>query len=1291
MECLDGLLGPVMPVAAGSKCLNDAIILNSECTSAECTFTDIQCTNGAGDWVNTYCTGYFVECVDGAISQPTEVPKGTQCYQNTLVIEGTCVEPTCSFEGIRCSDAAGTVVANSCTGYFVECDNGYFTKPTAVASGTMCYNDEIILSEQCAESTCSNAAIVCSDANGIILTDTCTGYFRQCVDGVYHTPEIVPKGTSCKNGEILLSSTCQTSCTDTRRCTDNTGTPISNTCTKHYQNCINGSYETTIENTEPSMSCLNGNLIPNTQCSDPTYECDFTGIRCSTEDGTLVSTTCTDYYVQCEFGYYTTPRKTATGTMCYNDEQVDSAACSSACIWEGVKCSDYTGTIITDRCTGYYVQCDNGLQTQPRPVAAGTKCLNGEEVNANTCSTPVCSEGNLICTDATGTVDVTSCTDYYMVCDNGLYVTPQPVAYGTKCKQGQIVLSANCTGIGCTYDGIKCSDADGVIYENSCKSYYVQCDNGENTVPQPVANGTRCYNGKIVSTSSCDYQNCDFTGIKCSDANGVVYTNECTSYFLQCGEDGLSQPMPVAAGTRCYQNNIVDVAACTSSTCTYDGLQCSDANGNIYSDTCTNYYVECENGIQREPRSVAEGTKCYNGEQILASQCTSSECSFEGIQCTDANGILYPDTCTSYYTECDNGQFSSPRPVAAGTRCLKGEQVLASTCSGSDCSFDGIQCVDAYGTIQENTCTDYYNECDNGYLTAPRPVASGTKCLNNQQVNEDTCTSPECTFTGIQCTDANGNQYSDSCTNYYIQCINGIISSPQLVDSGMKCYNGKQIDASKCTGSHCTSDTIICSDANGNQYSDTCAEYYVECDNGQYSSPRPVADGTRCYNGQQVLTSTCPGIECKADIIRCSDVNGIVYDNECTSYYLLCDDGTYSSPRPVANGTYCLNGELVLPFNCTSNKCDFEGVKCTDAGGIVYDTTCTDYFIECDNGVFTNPMVVPTGTQCLAGNIVLSSTCPGSSCSYEGIRCSNADGQLQVGVCSAYYIECTQGNQSKPQSVPEGTRCFNNEIVMQSVCTAPQCTFTGIQCTDSSGILENDSCTDYYRECIDGKIIGPTAIQNGQKCYHNTLIPSSSCPCPECSFTGFICSDSQGTMVDNHCSSYFIECNNGKLSSPIAVASGTQCYNQEIISADSTICMNTDTCSFDGIKCSNAEGNVISHTCTNFYVMCLNGQLSEPRATAPGTRCYEDEQVLSSLCSEIDCSFSGIRCLNSNGDLVMNKCTTRYVECVDSKETVNTVPTGKTCYNSQIVDEATAPCLSVEVQENKIKGIRGRK
>lgn len=1290
MECLDGTLGPVMPVATGSKCLNNAIVLNSECSSAECTFTNIQCTNGAGDWVNTYCTGFFVECVDGTVSSPIAVPAGTQCYQNQIVVEGTCVEPTCSFEGIRCADSAGTLVANSCTSYFVECDNGFFTDPHPVADGTQCYNDAIILSEQCAGSTCSDASIVCSDTNGIILTDTCTGYFRQCVDGVYNTPELVPSGTSCKNGEIILSASCQNDCSDTRRCTDNIGTPITNSCTKYYQSCVDGTYNP-VQNTEPSMSCLNGDLIPDSQCSDPTYECDFTGIKCSTSDGTLVSSTCSEYYVQCEFGSYTTPRRTASGTMCYNNEQVDASSCAAQCSWEGVRCSDYSGNIITDRCTGYYAECDNGLQTKARPVAEGTKCLNGELVNSNTCSTPVCTQGDLVCSDENGVAETTSCTDYFMVCDNGLYVTPQPVAYGTKCRQGQIVLSSNCTGIGCDYAGIKCSDADGVIYENSCRSYYVQCENGQNTAPQPVANGTRCMNGMIVKTEQCSYQDCDFTGIKCSDANGIVYTNECTSYFLECGEAGLTQPMPVAAGTRCYQNAIVAATSCSEATCSYEGIQCSDANGAVFTDTCTNYYVECENGVQREPRSVAEGTKCYNGQQINASQCSSAECSFEGIQCTDANGVYYPDTCTSYFVECDSGKYTAPQPVAAGTRCLRGEQVISSTCSGTECSFEGIQCVDAYGNVETNTCTSYYHECDNGIVTAPRPVAEGTQCYNNEQVNSDTCVSSECSFTGIQCTDANGVTYMNSCTNYYINCENGVISSPHPVDDGMRCLNNAQVDASRCTSTECSTDAIICSDANGEQYTETCTEYYIECDNGKYTTPRPVADGTRCFNGQQILASACAGVQCLNDVIHCSDANGVVYDNECTFYYLLCDDGVYSSPRPVADGTYCLNGELVLPFNCSSNKCDFEGLKCTDAAGTVFDTTCTDYFMECSNGVYSNPMLVPNGAKCLAGSIVMTASCPGSSCSYEGIKCSNADGTIQTGVCSAYYVECSEGSQTKPQSVPEGSRCLNNAIVLQSTCVTPQCSFTGVQCTDSTGVLVNDSCTGYYRECINGAIVGPTATDENTQCYQNRLIPSTSCPCPECAFTGFICSDSTGKLVDNTCTSYFVECNEGKYSSPIAVATGTQCYNQEIIAAGSSICDASDRCSFDSIKCSNAEGTIVTNHCTNFYVMCSNGKVTEPRATAPGTRCYMDEQVIASLCTDVNCSFSGIRCLDSNGDLVMNKCTTRYAECVDNQESVKTVTTGMTCYNSQIVDESTAPCLSVEVQESKIKGIRGRK
>ena len=171
-----------------------------------------------------------------------------------------------------------------------------------------------------------------------------------------------------------------------------------------------------------------------------------------------------------------------------------------------------------------------------------------------------------------------------------------------------------------------------------------------------------------MNTNACNNQECDFDGIKCSDANGVVYTSACTSYFLQCGESGISQPMPVAEGTRCYAGEIVNASTCSSAECDYEGIKCSDANGNVYTDSCTSYYVECDNGAATAPRAVADGTRCLNGEQVSASACTGASCDFEGIRCTDANSVYYPDTCTSYYTQCDNGNVDAPREVPTGTR-----------------------------------------------------------------------------------------------------------------------------------------------------------------------------------------------------------------------------------------------------------------------------------------------------------------------------------------------------------------------------------------------------------------------------------------------------------------------------------------------------------------------------------------------------------------------------------------------------------------------------------------------
>ena len=1291
-ECDAGSFGEVMPVAAGSKCLNGAFVLNTDCSAASCTFTNIQCTNGAGAFVNTYCTGYFVQCNDGVLSNPIAVPEGTQCYQNELVIQGTCADPACSFEGIRCADAAGTVVSNACTDHFVECADGSYTAPQPVGNGTRCYNNEIVLASTCAGSECSGEGIVCSDANGVILTDTCTGYFKQCSNGAYDAPEAVPAGTRCKDGELILTTTCTSNCTaGTRRCTDRTGSPVTNSCTLYYQTCADGQFGV-VEDVNPGESCSNGDIVPSTQCSSTEYECDFTGIRCATADGTMTSSACTDYYIQCEFGTYTKPRKTADGTKCFNDQQVVASTCSAACDFDGVRCADFSGTVITGSCTNYYVECDNGLLTTPRPVADGAKCLNGSQVLSETCSTPVCSGAELVCTDEEGVLNAADCTDYYMECSNGLYVTPRRVAYGTKCRQGQIVLASACTGTECAFDGIRCSDADGTINENECKPYFVQCVDGEPTTPRAVANGTRCYNGHIVSTASCSYQNCDFSGIKCSDANGVVSYTQCTTHFLECGEEGLSQPMPVAEGTRCLNGGIVGAAQCAVAECDFEGVRCSDANGVQYSSSCTNYYVECDNHKIGAPRPVAEGTKCYNGSTIAATECSSAECAFTGIKCADANGVVYSDTCTSYFVSCDNAKLTAPMPVAPGTRCYNETLVLSTQCSGVDCDYDGIKCSDAYGSVYTSTCTSFYVECVGGVVTAPRPVANGTRCYNGEQVLAETCSASSCAYEGLRCTDANGVKNEDLCTAYYVECDNGVETAPRPVADGTRCLQGAVVEASSCSDVQCTDDTIVCSDANGAHYTDTCTSFYVECADGVLTAPRPVANGTRCYNGEQVLASACAGIECSADTIRCSDANGVVTDTECTSYYMECSDGVFSAPRPVASGAQCLDGMLVLPFNCSSSECDFTGIKCTDAAGTVFDATCTDYYIECNNGFFTNPMIVPSGTHCLAGELVLASTCPGANCTYDGIKCSDSAGTLVTGSCTAYYVECVDGAQSRPLPVSAGSRCLNDALVLASACSTPQCAFTGVQCVDAEGGLQTDTCTGYYRECTNGVLAGPIATAAGQQCYNNELVASADCPAAECAFTGFICSDAAGELLTNTCAEYYVRCVNGRYSAPIAVSAGSICYNQQLIADTSDVCTRGTTCSFDGIRCATADGVIVADHCTNYYVMCSAGDVTAPRLTAPGTKCYNHEQVLSSACSSVNCSFTGKICVNSCGDFVTNQCTSQYAECVDSKEVIRTVASGEACYNSQIVADSDAKCtVTVEVKESKTKGIRGRK
>ena len=1300
-ECSDGVATAVMTVSPGTKCLNGKIVASSDCTSASCTFSGIHCTNAYGQERSTVCTSYFTRCVNGQVTDPAPIPEGNSCLNNQIVSTTLCPDNMCYNRQFRCSDDMGSLVTNMCTQYIYRCPSfnetdisGVETNVTNVLyldDSLRCYNDRIVEASTCTAGTCTEGALLCTDVNGVSQTDTCTGYYRQCSAGIYGVVEAVPTGTSCRNGEILLASDCAGTCVDDLICTDSYGNVVTNVCTKYYRDCENGEYGP-LENVEPGMSCLNGRMITESQCTDVDYECDFEGIRCTSADGTFVTDRCSSYYVQCEFGMYSEPRRTANGTMCYNNEWVLSTSCSATYSWEGVRCSNLNGEILSDVCTNYIVECDNGLQTQPAPVPEGTKCLNGTLVSTNTCMTPVCSGDDLVCTDADGVIDTTSCTDYFSVCNNGVYDYVQPVAFGTKCLQGTIVPATNCTGVGCDWEGMRCSDADGTIYTDFCTSYFVQCADGSITAPMAVANGTRCLNGYLVSTNSCPYEYCDFTGIKCVDANGNVFYDQCTSYFVECGDGQITQPMPVAEGTRCFNGEIVHTNSCSSSNCNFEGIRCSNANGDLYPTSCTDYYVECDNGEYGVPRPVADGTKCYNNTIVNASECSSAACDFEGIQCVDANGVVYPNTCTAYYRTCDNGQYSIIRDMASGTRCLMGEVVPVSKCTGTQCDWEGERCVDAHGVIVVDSCTDYYAECDNGVQTAARPVANGQKCLNGELVNQSVCGSGDCNYEGIRCTNADGTVYTNTCTSYYVQCDDGVQSAPHTVADGTRCLNGSMVPASQCSSSTCVDDTIVCSNANGEIFTTQCTDYYLECDNGVYTAPRPVADGTRCYNGTQVSPTECAGVECVEGNLRCSDASGAVNDNTCTSYYVECDNGYYGSPMPVANGTYCLKGEMVLPFACTQAVCDFTGIQCTDEAGIVFDNTCTDYFVECDNGAYTRPMRLASGTRCLGGNIILSASCPGTQCNYEGIKCADSTSATIYGRCTDYYIECVNGVQSGLMPVPEGSRCMDGNIVLSSTCNQPECTFTEPRCVDENGTLVTGQCTSSYQECRDG-VVNTVVVATGMACLNNAIVNESECSSPQCDFEGFICSTADGTLVSDRCTDHFVTCVDHSYSTPVAVASGTRCYNQEIISASSEVCnTTTTTCDFDGIRCSNEDGELVTGRCSGYFVQCDNGKYSSPTKTAVGTMCYNNEQVLNSECAAMECSFSGIICVDDVNDFVTNMCTTRYATCVDGIIQIRSVESGRACYNSQIISGDSSSCtVTLEVHESKVKGIRGRK
>ena len=123
---------------------------------------------------------------------------------------------------------------------------------------------------------------------------------------------------------------------------------------------------------------------------------------------------------------------------------------------------------------------------------------------------------------------------------------------------------------------------------------------------------------------------------------------------------------------------------------------------------------------------------------VASSQCIQPECDFTGIQCTNAYYVPAEDECTKNFVTCTSGQLSSPIQLGTNMACLNGAAIPERNCQSIIdpfiCHFTGIRCVGVDGMIWDDKETSHYILCNNGIVSQPIPVPSGSTCFNHQTI-----------------------------------------------------------------------------------------------------------------------------------------------------------------------------------------------------------------------------------------------------------------------------------------------------------------------------------------------------------------------------------------------------------------------------------------------------------------------------------------------------------------------------------------------------------------------------
>ena len=898
-QCFAGVVYPVLPVASGTACLNNEIVLQSSpaCAAGVWPLPLVSLSPSPASRSATMSVSPSAASLSSSPSprSPTQsrtmapsVPTAsttpssywTVCPTDGLVCDGPCALSFHYCSGGTPSSsmavALGTVCVTSADGHAAlawAADVGCSPSPSAAPRTplpSLSFGTSPSTSPS-ASPFCGPSGITCAAdpteaalrANLTVLgiaVSRCMGSFVQCWQGSTYPMQATAPGTGCLDGSIVSRSN---------------------------EVCAAGVWVGPPPPT-PSASLTPGLPPPTPAPSSspyvPTPGCPWAdGIVCDAECGTTFHT--------CVAGVAYGSQATAMGTVCSTDNTgaylyfpsdlgcatalsasalpqsaspsygtSPTPAPSTVCGNTGIICAEsaYEQALRTNLsalgiaaspCTASFVQCWQGGSGGASPVqstAPGTACY------ANTI------------------VPLTN-----IACESGVWVgppLPSPSATLTPGLPPPTPVPSSSPYI----PTARCPWADGIVCDADCGTTFHVCVGGVAYGSQPTTPGTVCS------------------------------TNGTGAYLafpadLGCPSGPSASPVPVlASGYVC--------GASPAEQATRDAL----AVAGYAPSPCYLSFYRVFGGLTGPLQPVALGTVCVNGAIALLSDALCGVMAFTpSASASPSFGYTASGTASPSWTPIPT---TTPRPPSATPTPASAS---ASPAGGSG-GTGGTYCVTNGPNLYAPPCYSYYEQINEfGVAFAPQPLAAGIACYvqnpavpgaNASLVLVNVFTDPRCSGTVPSQSAPSSPASTPSAppspvTPSFIPSPSAPVAAPP--------------------SAACPSDGLFCTSQCGGQL--------YACARGIQYPPWPNVAGTRCYDSS--VAAGGPGGE--AALILSSDSRCIAPNCVCTSSnasavcywpaisarapHGMCTNSYYScvggAPLPLATtptGTLCLNGALVF-------------------------------------------------------------------------------------------------------------------------------------------------------------------------------------------------------------------------------------------------------------------------------------------------------------------------------------------------------------------------------------------